>query len=72
MRRHRFEPAVLVMGLVLLWLTACFILDACQVWDLRPEYSVPLVVSGLALTVATAVVTQVVRAVRGRRKRRRA
>lgn len=71
MRRHRFEPAALVMGLVLFTLMTCFILDVCQVWDLRPSRSVPLVAGGLLLTVATAIVTQVVRAVRGRRTRQR-
>ena len=29
MRRHRFEPAALVIGLVLLTLTTFFVLDAC-------------------------------------------
>ena len=67
MRRHRFEPAALVMGLVMLWLTTAFVLDVCGVWRLRPETSVPLVVSSLLLVVATVIVTQVVRAVRGLR-----
>ncbi|MEU6851434.1 hypothetical protein ABZ901_16100 [Actinacidiphila alni] len=71
MRKHRFEPAVLVMGLVLLTLMVCFILDVCRVWDLRPGRSVPLVVGGLLVAVATAILTQVVRAVRGRRTRPR-
>jgi hypothetical protein len=71
-RRHRFEPAALVMGLVLLTLMTCFILDVCRVWELRPGRSIPLVVGGLLLTVATATLTQVVRAVRGRRTQRRA
>lgn len=71
MRRHRFEPAALVMGLVLLTLTTFFVLDACQVWDLRPRRSVPIVAGGLLLTMATVVATQVTRAVRGRRERQR-
>ncbi|MEC3996514.1 hypothetical protein VSR01_24585 [Actinacidiphila sp. DG2A-62] len=34
MRRHRFEPAALVMGLVTLALAVFFLLDAAGVWDL--------------------------------------
>lgn len=71
MRRHRFEPAALVMGLVLLALTTAFVLDACRVWDLRPRRSVPMAAAGLALVVATALLTQGVRIVRARRERRR-
>ena len=72
MRRHRFEPASLVMGLVLLGLTAAFVLDACRVWDLsRPVYTVPMAVGGLLLVVVTAIVTQGVRIARARRSRRR-
>jgi hypothetical protein len=71
-RRHRFEPASLVMGLVLLALCTAFVLDACGVWDLSdPERSVPPAAAGIAAAAATAVVTQVVRIVRGRRERRR-
>jgi hypothetical protein len=70
-KRHRFEPASLVMGLVLIALMTAFILDACRVWELKPGRSVPMVISCLLLVVATVVVTQVVRAVRGRRTRRR-
>lgn len=73
MRRHRFEPAALVMGLVLLTLMTFFILDVCGVWDLsRPRRTVPIAGSGLALAAATAIVTQVVRTVRGHRPRPRA
>ncbi|WNI17339.1 hypothetical protein [Actinacidiphila sp. ITFR-21] len=72
MRRHRFEPAALVLGLALLGITAAFVLDACAVWDLSdPDRSVPLAGSGLALAAVTAVVTQGVRSVRGRSRRRR-
>jgi hypothetical protein len=72
MRRHRFEPAALVMGLVLIGLTVAFVLDACRVWDLsRPEETVPMAGGGLLLVAATAVVTQGVRLVRARRERRR-
>lgn len=71
MRRHRFEPAALVMGLVLIGLTVAFLLDAGRVWDLsRPEVSVPLAGGGLLLVAATAIVTQGVRLVRARRARR--
>ena len=72
MRRHRFEPAALVMGLVLLALTTFFVLDVCHVWDLsRPRRTVPIAGGGLALAAATAIVTQVVRTVRGHRRRSR-
>lgn len=72
MRRHRFEPASLMMGLVLLGLTTAFVLDACRVWDLsKPTRSVPMAVGGLLLVVATAGVTQIVRIARARRARRR-
>jgi hypothetical protein len=70
-RRHRFEPAALVGGLVLLGLAACFLLDAQGALDLsRPARGVRLVGAGLVLTVATAAVTQTVRAVRARPWRR--
>jgi hypothetical protein len=59
------------MGLVLFALMACFILDVCRVWDLRPDRSVPLVLGGLLLAVVTASLTQIVRAVRARRTRPR-
>ncbi|MEE4541781.1 hypothetical protein V2S66_07325 [Streptomyces sp. V4-01] len=72
MRRHRFEPAALVMGLVLLALTVFFVLDACRVWDLSaPDRSVPIAGGGLLLAAATAILTQGVRTVRGLRSRRR-
>lgn len=71
MRRHRFEPAALVAGLVLLGLSACFVLDACRIWSLRPYRAVPIAAAGLLLVVVTAVVTQGVRFARDRRQRRR-
>lgn len=72
MRRHRFEPAALVMGLVLLFLCTAFVLDACGVWDLSdPVRSARIAGAGLGATAATAVLTQVVRFVRSRRTRRR-
>jgi hypothetical protein len=71
-RRHRFEPASLVLGLVLLGLATVFVLDACGVCDLSdPEQSAPMAVTGFALAAVTGVLTQVVRGVRGRRARRR-
>ncbi|MBY8880403.1 hypothetical protein [Actinacidiphila acidipaludis] len=72
MRRHRFEPAALVMGLVLIGLTVAFVLDACRVWDLsRLTVTIPLAGGGLLLVAATAILTQGVRFVRARRERRR-
>ena len=71
MRRHRFEPAALVMGLVLLALATAFLLDADGVWDLSdPHLTIPLAGGGLALAAAVAVVTQFVRSVRDLRARR--
>jgi uncharacterized integral membrane protein len=71
MRRHRFEPAALVMGLVLLTLAVFFFLDAGQVWHLGVHRSLPIVIGGLALAVLTAIVTQVARSVRDLRARQR-
>ncbi len=72
MRRHRFEPAALVMGLVLLGLATSFVLDACGVWDLgHPRRTAPAVGGGLLLVAATAIVTQAARTARSRRERRR-
>lgn len=72
MRRHRFEPAALVMGLVLLTLTVFFILDVCGVWDLsEPRRTVPVAGGGLLLVAVTAIFTQGVRTVRALRARRR-
>jgi hypothetical protein len=71
-RRHRFEPAALVLGLVLLFLSTAFILDACRVWDLsRPDRTVPMAAGGIALAALTGIVTQAVRTVRSLRARRR-
>jgi hypothetical protein len=71
-KRHRFEPAALVMGLVLLTLAVFFILDVCGAWDLsEPHRTVPVAGGGLLLVAATAIVTQAVRIVRGLRARRR-
>lgn len=72
MKRHRFEPAALVMGLVLLALAAAFVLDVCGVWDLSdPRRTAPWAGGGLALAAAATMVTQAVRTVRGLRRRRR-
>ncbi|WP_405586431.1 hypothetical protein [Streptomyces sp. NBC_01190] len=72
MKRHRFEPAALVMGLVLLSIMAAFILDLCGVLDLsEPARSIPLAGAGLVLAAATAIVTQGVRGVRSRVRRPR-
>lgn len=71
MKRHRFEPASLVMGLVLFGLMTAFILDASGVWSLKPKQSVTMTVAGLLLALVSAVLTQIVRAVRGRRSQNR-
>ena len=71
MRRHRFEPAALVMGLVLITLTVFFLLDAGGVWHLRPSTAGPLAAGGLVLAAAAGILTQAARTVRARRTRRR-
>jgi hypothetical protein len=71
MKRHPFEPGALVLGLVLLALSAAFLLDATDVWDLSDtRLTIPVAGGGLALAAAVAVVTQIVRSVRRRRARR--
>jgi hypothetical protein len=70
MSRHRFEPAALVMGLVLCTLTVLFLLDAGGVWHLGRSLAGWLAGAGLALAAATGILTQAVRAVRARRARR--
>jgi hypothetical protein len=70
-KRHRFEPAALVMGLVLMTLTVFFLLDAGGVWELRPSTAGPLAAGGLALAAVSGIVTQAARTVRARRGRRR-
>lgn len=72
MRRHRFEPAALMMGLALLGVMTAFVLDACGVWDLsQPRRSVPVAASALLLATVTAMVTQIVRSVRRRMRQGR-
>lgn len=70
MRRHRFEPATLVMGLVLVTLSVFFLLDACNVWHMGTGTATTAVGSGLGLAVVTGVLTQAARSVRARRARR--
>ncbi|MDF9815112.1 hypothetical protein M2266_004343 [Streptomyces sp. SPB162] len=65
MKRHGFEPASLVMGLVLLGIAAAFLLDAAGGWDPSRQLTVSLAAGGLAFAAVTSVVTRVVR--RGRR-----
>ncbi|MEW1861463.1 hypothetical protein OG896_14695 [Streptomyces sp. NBC_00669] len=71
MKRHRFEPTALVMGLVLIGLAVAFFLDVAGVGNLSdPNLSIPVAGTCLGLVVATGVVTQGVRTVRALRKRR--
>ncbi|SEG62854.1 hypothetical protein SAMN05216223_107113 [Actinacidiphila yanglinensis] len=71
MKRHRFEPAALVMGLVLIGLSVSFLLDATGVWDLSDRNATITAAScGLGLVLVTASLTQVVRIVRDVRRRR--
>lgn len=70
MKRHRFEPATLVMGLVLVTLSVFFLLDACGVWHLDADTATTAVGAGLGLAVVTGVLTQAARFVRARRERR--
>lgn len=71
MRRHRFEPAALVMGLVLCTLAVFFLLDAGRVWHLEWRTAAWLAGGGLVLAAATGVLTQAVRTVRARSRRGR-
>ncbi|MDX6353066.1 MAG: hypothetical protein QOF84_7856 [Streptomyces sp.] len=64
MKRHGFDPAALLTGLVLLALAAAFLLDASGAWRITAQRSVPLAAGGLALAAIGALVS---RAVRGRR-----
>jgi hypothetical protein len=64
-KRHGFEPASLVMGLVLLGVAAMFLLDAAGDWDPSRRLTVTLTAAGLALAAVTSVTTRLVR--RGRR-----
>jgi hypothetical protein len=64
MRRHGFDLAALLTGLVLLALAAAFLLDASGAWRITGQRSVPLAAGGLALAAIGALVS---RAVRGRR-----
>lgn len=70
MKRHRFEPAALVMGLVLVTLAVLFVLDACGVWHMGPDAATAAAGAGLGLAAVSAVLTQVARFVRARRERR--
>lgn len=72
MRRHRFEPAALVMGLALCTLAVFFLLDAGGVWHLTWHTAAFLAAGGLVLAAATGVLTQAVRTVRARSRRGRA
>lgn len=71
MKRHRFEPAALMMGLVLITLAVFFLLDVLGAWDLSDWHRTATAAgAGLGLVVATAVVTHGARTVRALRKRR--
>lgn len=70
MKRHRFEPAALVMGLALVTLSVLFLLDACQVWHMGRETATTAAGAGLGAAAATGVLTQAARFVRARRARR--
>lgn len=70
MKRHRFEPAALVMGLVLATLAVLFLLDACGVWHMGADTATTAAGAGLGLAAVSAVLTQVARFVRARRERR--
>ncbi len=61
MKRHGFEPASLVMGLVLLGLAAVFLLDAAGGWDPSRPLTVALAAGGLACAAVTSVISRLVR-----------
>ncbi|GGJ20086.1 hypothetical protein [Streptomyces brasiliensis] len=65
MLRHEFQPGRLVAGLFLTATGAVFAGDAAGLWETPWFAVVPLVVGGLCLAGATAVLTRTVRRRRG-------
>jgi uncharacterized integral membrane protein len=63
--RHGFEPAALLTGLILLALSAAFLLDASGAWHLAGRRSLPLAAGALALAAVGALLSRIVR---GRRR----
>ncbi|MDO0926151.1 hypothetical protein QQY24_12210 [Streptomyces sp. TG1A-8] len=65
MLRHEFQPGKLVAGLFLTVTGAVYAGDAGGLWETPWFVAVPLVVGGLCLAGAAAVVTRDVRRRRG-------
>jgi hypothetical protein len=67
MRRHEFDPGVLVAGVLFLVLAVLYLGDAAGAWNVSTK--VALLVIGVGLGV-TGVTSGTAEAVRGRRRRR--
>ncbi|MFR9676275.1 hypothetical protein [Streptomyces sp. TR06-5] len=61
MRRHRFEPARFLLGLLLCGAGLAHLLDASGAVQLRPLLLVTLVPAALAAAAVTALLTRAVR-----------
>ncbi|MGW7519294.1 hypothetical protein ACWGJ2_27270 [Streptomyces sp. NPDC054796] len=59
--RHRFEPARLLLGLVLLGAALAYVMDALGEWTVPLWVLLVLVPFGLVLAACTALVTLMVR-----------
>jgi hypothetical protein len=61
-RRHRFDPAAFLTGLVLLAVAVAFLLDASGAWRITRHGAVLLAGGGLVLATSSAIVSRIVRA----------
>ena len=68
MSRHRFEPALLLLGLILLGAALAFVMDALGEWQVPGWLLLILVPAALVLAAFTAVMTYVARQRLARRR----
>lgn len=68
MSRHRFEPAQLLLGLILLGAALAFVMDAFGEWQVPGWLLLILVPAALVLAAFTAVTTYVARQRLARRR----
>lgn len=66
--RHRCEPALLLLGLMLLGAALVFVMDALGEWRVPVWMLLVLVPAALVLAAFTALMTYVVRRRRARRR----